>query len=132
MGKTAPRRVKSFAPPYAKLKLEVLTFRSVPVIETALGERAEKSRPWMAQVMVRRTEEACEAGDDFERLLYIARKHIVNRARDAGVQRLYIPSFSSRTIVYKGLVLATELEHFYPDLSRPRFSHGDRRLSPAL
>ncbi len=104
-----------------KLKLEVLTFRSVPVIETALGERAEKSRPWMAQVMVRRTEDACEAGDDFERLLYVARKHIVDQARDAGVQRLYIPSLSSRTIVYKGLVLATELEHFYPDLSDPDF-----------
>jgi glutamate synthase (ferredoxin) len=104
-----------------ELKLEVLTFRSVPVIESALGERAEKSRPWMAQVMLRRTEEACEAGDDFERLLYVARKKIAHHARVAGVQRLYTPSLSSRTIVYKGLVLAEELEHFYPDLSDPDF-----------
>ena len=99
----------------------MLTFRSVPVIESALGERAEQSRPWMAQVIIRRTEEACEAGDDFERLLYVARKQIVHRARAAGVQRLYLPSFSSRTIVYKGLVLATELQHFYPDLSDPDY-----------
>ncbi len=37
------------------------------------------------------------------------------------MQRLYIASLSSRTIVYKGLVLATELAHFYPDLSDPDY-----------
>ena len=105
----------------SELKLDVLTFRSVPVIESALGRRAEQSRPWMAQVLIRRTEEACEAGESFERLLYLARKRIANRARAAGVQRLYTPSLSSRTIVYKGLVLAEELAHFYPDLSDPDF-----------
>ncbi len=101
----------------AELQLEVLTFRSVPVIEEALGRRAAVSRPWMEQVIVRRTPEACEAGDAFERTLYVARKCIVNRARERGVQRLYIASFSGRTIVYKGLVMATELVHVYPDLS---------------
>ncbi len=55
---------------------------------------------------VRRTPEACDAGDDFERVFYLVRKTIINRGRAAGVQRLYIASFSSRTIVYKGLVLA--------------------------
>ncbi len=104
-----------------ELKLEVLTFRSVPVIEAALGRRAEQSRPWMAQVIVKRTEAACEAGEPFERLLYSARKRISRRAREAGVQRLYTSSLSSRTIVYKGLVLAEELAHFYPDLSDPDF-----------
>ena len=44
----------------AELRLEVLTFRSVPVIEEALGRRAASSRPWMEQVIVRRTPEACE------------------------------------------------------------------------
>ncbi|MCB0045160.1 MAG: glutamate synthase large subunit [Caldilineaceae bacterium] len=104
-----------------ELKLEVLTFRSVPVIENALGLRAEQSRPWMGQVILRRTEEACEAGDDFERLLYVARKQIAHRAQAAGVQRLYVSSLSSRTIVYKGLVLAEKLAYFYPDLSDPDF-----------
>ncbi|MBX3011796.1 MAG: glutamate synthase large subunit [Caldilineaceae bacterium] len=101
----------------AEFKLEVLTFRSVPVIDTALGRRAESTRPWMEQVFLRRTPEACAAGDEFERLLYLVRKTIVNRAQEKGVQRLYIASLSSRTIVYKGLVLAQELAHFYPDLS---------------
>ena len=64
---------------------------------------------------------ACTAGDAFERLLYLARKRIVNTARARGVQRLYIASLSARTIVYKGLVLAEELAHFYPDLSDPDY-----------
>ncbi|MDI9547610.1 MAG: glutamate synthase large subunit [Chloroflexota bacterium] len=106
----------------AEFKLETLAFRSVPVIDSALGRRAEASRPWMEQVLVRRTPEACDAGDDFERVLYLVRKTIINRGRAAGVQRLYIASFSSRTIVYKGLVLAAELSHFYPDLSDSDFT----------
>ena len=101
----------------AELKLEMIGFRSVPVIESALGQRALVSRPWFGQILVRRTDAACEAGDAFERLLYLARKRIINTARSRGVQRLYIASLSSRTIVYKGLVLASELAHFYPDLS---------------
>ena len=105
----------------ADLKLEMLAFRSVPVIESALGQRALVSRPWFGQVVVRRTEAACAAGDAFERLLYLARKRMINTARAQGVQRLYIASLSARTIVYKGLVLAEELAHFYPDLSDPDY-----------
>ncbi|HRW05404.1 MAG TPA: hypothetical protein P5121_09935, partial [Caldilineaceae bacterium] len=104
-----------------KFKLDVLAFRSVPVIDSALGARAESTRPWMEQVFVRRNPESCAAGDEFERVLYLVRKTIVNRGRSEGVQRLYIPSFSSRVIVYKGLVLASELSHFYPDLSDEGF-----------
>lgn len=103
------------------LKLDMLAFRSVPVIESALGQRALISRPWFGQIIVRRREEACAAGDAFERLLYLARKRIVNTARERGIQRLYIASLSSRTVVYKGLVLAEELAHFYPDLSDPDY-----------
>ena len=105
----------------AELKLEVLTFRSVPVIDEALGRRAAAMRPWMEQVFIRRNPAVCAAGDEFERLLYLARKMMVNRGREQGVQRLYPASLSSRTVVYKGLVLATELAHFYPDLSDEDF-----------
>ncbi len=104
-----------------ELKFEILTFRSVPVINEALGARAESTRPWMEQVILRRTPEACNAGDEFERKLYLARKRMIHRAHDSGVQRLYVASLSSRTIVYKGLVLAQELEHCYPDLNDPDY-----------
>lgn len=105
----------------AEYGLDVLAFRSVPVIEDALGARAIASRPWMEQVIVRRRAEV-EAGDEFERRLYLARKVMHMRARKAGVQRLYVASFSNRTIVYKGLVLAAELANFYPDLSDTDFT----------
>ncbi|MEZ4634843.1 MAG: glutamate synthase large subunit [Caldilineaceae bacterium] len=105
----------------ADLNIEILTFRSVPVIESALGARAAAVRPWMGQVILRRTVETGNAGDEFERKLYLARKRIIHRAHAEGVQRLYIASLSSRTIVYKGLVLAQELEHFYPDLNDPDY-----------
>ena len=68
----------------AELKLEMIAFRSVPVIESALGQRALYSRPWLGQIVVRRTDAACNAGDDFERLLYVARKRSINTARAAG------------------------------------------------
>ncbi len=105
-----------------RLHLEVLAFRSVPVIESVLGERSLAIRPWLGQVILRRTPKACKAGGDFERLLFRARKMIVRAAAAAGVERLYIPSLSSRTIVYKGLVLADKLGRFYPDLHDPLFA----------
>ena len=106
----------------ARLRLETLTFRSVPVIESVLGERALATRPWLEQVILRRTPTACKAGDDFERLLFRARKLILREAAAAGIERLYISSLSSRTIVYKGLVLADKLGRFYPDLHDPLFA----------
>ena len=73
----------------AELKLEMLAFRSVPVIESALGQRALVSRPWFGQIVVRRTDDAATAGDAFERLLYLARKRIVNTARARRAAALY-------------------------------------------
>lgn len=105
-----------------RLGLKVLVFRNVPIIESVLGARALAARPWMEQVLVQRMPGACRAGDDFERLLYRARKLILKQAETAGVQRLGMPSLSSRTIVYKGLVLADKLGLFYPDLHDPLFA----------
>ena len=112
---------------FTELLLDVLTFRSVPVIDAALGQRAQQSRPWMEQVLIRRADGAGEAGEPFERLLYRARKLIARRARESGVLRLYVASLSSRTIVYKGLMLAEELDHFYPDLSDTDYRTGSTR-----
>ena len=105
-----------------RLHLQTLVFRSVPVIESVLGDRSLATRPWLGQVILQRSPRACKAGDDFERLLFRARKLILREAAAAGVERLYIPSLSSRTIVYKGLVLADKLSRFYPDLHDPLFA----------
>jgi glutamate synthase domain-containing protein 2/glutamate synthase domain-containing protein 1/glutamate synthase domain-containing protein 3 len=100
-------------------KLELLTWRKVPTDDSHLGEDARSRLPALRQVLVKRP--AGLGDDDFERLLYLTRKRMQTRLRDANLGRFYVPSFSSRTIVYKGLMVANQLEHFYPDLADPDF-----------
>src|SRR5439155_15057248 len=58
---------------------------------------------------------------EFEQHLYVARKEIERRLMDAGITSCYIPSFSSRNIVYKGLLSPSQLGVFYRDLADPEF-----------
>ena len=108
----------------SRLGLEVIGFRNVPVIEAVLGARAIATRPWVEQVVLRRTSQASQPGSAFERLLYQARRVVLRRAQERGVRRLYIASLSSQTIVYKGLALADKLGRLYPDLHDPLFKTG--------
>src|SRR5260370_12635074 len=56
--------------------------------------------------------------DEFERRLYMVRRRAEKRADSDGI-RMYIPSLSSRTLVYKGLMAGTRLADFYLDLKDP-------------
>jgi len=104
--------------------LSVLTWRPVPVDESALGRIAAATRPdlWHA-VIERPTSVAPER--DFERLLYLARRDyeraVGRRSWGHDEQTPYISSMSSRTVVYKGLLVAEDLERFYLDLRNPSF-----------
>ena len=99
--------------------LELLLWRDIPVERGSLGEEASSRMPALRQVLVKRPE---GLGDDaFERLLLLTRKRIERKLREAELGRFYIPSFSSRTISYKGLMVAPQLESFYPDLADPDF-----------
>src|SRR5579859_5056326 len=60
--------------------------------------------------------------DTFERKLYVVRRRAENEVRDSGIEdagMFYIPSLSCRTIVYKGLLLASQITNFYRELSDP-------------
>ena len=57
----------------------------------------------------------------FKRRLYLARKIAEREMAGAGVE-CYIPSLSNRTIVYKGLLVAPQLQAFYKDLDNPEFA----------
>ena len=98
---------------------KVLGWRDVPVCPDCLGEMARKSMPFVSQIFV----VFDKKGDDLERKVYLTRKCIEKRAMESGfgIDDFYIPSFSSRTIVYKGMFVAPQLEAFYPDLSDPEF-----------
>ena len=57
----------------------------------------------------------------FERKLYVIRKRASNIIRYGGIDEdFYIPSLSSRTIVYKGMLTPMQVPEFYPDLKDPR------------
>ncbi len=93
----------------------ILGFREVPVEPECLGKTALESMPSVFQIFlqIRNFE-----GDELERRLYVVRRSIEKKAADKGfsIDEMYIPSFSCRTIVYKGMFVAPQLELFYPDL----------------
>lgn len=100
-------------------RLRLLGWRDVPINDDALGEEARSRRPVLRHVLLGRPE---GLGDDaFERLLYLTRKRLERRLTEANLGRFYIPSFSHRTISYKGLMVAPQLAHFYRDLADPDF-----------
>ena len=99
--------------------LIVVGWREVPVDLSALGEKALDTRPKIRQVLVARS--AGMDDDGFERALYLARKDAERRVEEQAIDGFYIPSFSSRTLIYKGLMLATQLPAFYTDLRDPDF-----------
>ncbi len=100
--------------------LTLLGWRDTPVYASAIGRVARASQPYIQQIFVR-----CVPGMDenaFERKLYIVRKRAENEIRESGIEdaeMFYIPSLSCRTIVYKGLLLAPQIENFYRELSDP-------------
>ncbi|MEA4993830.1 MAG: glutamate synthase large subunit [Oscillibacter sp.] len=97
----------------AKEGMEFLGWRDVPTRPDVLGEKARSCMPHICQCFVKRPE-GCARGLDFDRKLYVAR-----RVFEQSSVAAYVPSFSSRTIVYKGMFLVGQLREFYPDLSDP-------------
>ncbi len=99
--------------------LRLLAWRAVPVDDSALGATARATRPHIEQALVSPRSALNEL--DYERLLYLVRKRIERGVREAGIREFFVPSFSHRTIVYKGLMVAPQLDHFYRDLADPDF-----------
>ncbi len=98
--------------------LRLLGWREVPVNLEALGAHARDTRPFIAQVLTARAQTLPD--DQFDRDLYLCRKRIERATGDAGLN-VYVPSFSRRTIVYKGLFTSPQLPKFYLDLVNPSF-----------
>src|SRR5579862_9153016 len=103
----------------------VLAWRDVGVDTTGLGAAVIESMPWIAQAIVAASPEIPDQ-DAFERKILTIRKQILNRVGALSERHglpalgdLYIPSFSTRTMVYKGLLLAPQVESFYADLRDP-------------
>jgi len=94
-------------------------WRHVPVNITVLGEKANATRPEIEQIIISNSKGVDE--ETFERELYVIRRRIEKAAQAAGVKELYLCSFSCRSIIYKGMMLAQDVAEFYPDLQDERF-----------
>jgi glutamate synthase domain-containing protein 2/glutamate synthase domain-containing protein 1/glutamate synthase domain-containing protein 3 len=106
----------------AVIEEEAATFlgwREVPTDGSVLGARAREEQPVIMQAFA--TIEGVTQ-DVLERKLYVIRKQIEKRALpvvDDNREAFYVPSFSSRTVVYKGLMMASQVMPFYGDLQAP-------------
>ena len=106
---------------------EVLGWRDVPTDNSSLGETAKSFEPGIVQVFIKRSA-GTQPGMDFERKLYIIRRRAENQIRFSetkGGEYFYVSSFSSKTIVYKGMLTTWQLELYYPEL-------GDEDFDSAL
>ncbi len=100
----------------------LLGWRDVPVDNSGLGYSVLPTEPVIRQVFVGRGDD-CADQDAFERKLLVIRKQIDNRIREAASdtkRSFYFTSFSSRTIVYKGMLLAGQVGEYYRDLNDER------------
>src|SRR5579862_6090308 len=99
----------------------VVCWRDVPVAEERAGTTARAFAPRIRQLVVAASPELAGDQDAFERKLYVIRRV----AEIAAGSELVVPSFSSRTIVYKGMLTAPQLRAYFADLR-------DERLASAL
>ena len=95
----------------------VIWWRDVPVDDRFVGEIARMAAPVIRQVIIEASAEIEDQGA-FERKLYVIRRVI---ELTAGTD-LALPSFSSRTLVYKGMLTAPQLPRYFPDLRDPRLA----------
>jgi glutamate synthase (NADPH) large chain len=100
--------------------LSVLGWRDTPIAADAIGRIARASQPYIQQIFIRRAPGMDP--DALERRLYVIRKRAESEVEQSEVRDksfFAVPSLSSRTIVYKGLLLATQIASFYKELSDP-------------
>lgn len=96
----------------------LLGWRDVPCDDSIIGTVARDTKPAMRQIFISRSAQLL--GElDFERKLYVIRKRVEHIVRTAHIRQktfFYITNISSRTLCYKGLLMPSQLEGFFPDL----------------
>lgn len=116
-----------FADYIARERATLLGWRDVPVDNSDLGYSVKPVEPVIRQIFIARGAD-CPDQNAFERKLFVIRKQVENAIRALNLSQgsfFYVPSLSSLTIVYKGMLLAEQVGDFYPDLA-------DERVTSAL
>ena len=117
--------IQQFEKYIAKEGQDLIGWRDVPTDVTGLGKAVLESMPMIRQCFIARGAETADQ-DAFERKLLTIRKQLQNPLKELAEKhdlpdmlRFYMPSLSSRTVVYKGLLLANQVGSFYKDLADP-------------
>ena len=103
----------------------LLGWRDVPTDDSHLGATAKSGEPIIRQIFISHENSRTEQNDahlDFERKLYVIRKRVsrkVGALEQVAPDMFYIASLSSNTIVYKGMLIADQIERMFPDLNDP-------------
>jgi len=102
---------------------EVLGWRDVPVDNSGISQTARDVEPVSRQLFIEKGSN-CADTQAFERKLFVIRKQAEHRvAAEINGQsgEFYLPSMSARTIVYKGMLLASQVGEYFDDLAHPDF-----------
>ncbi|NQW11139.1 MAG: glutamate synthase large subunit [Alphaproteobacteria bacterium] len=102
-----------------KFGCTVYGWRQVPVDIEVIGEKANAARPEIEQIMFCSPSGRSEA--EFERDIYVIRRRIEKAALAEHITDFYLCSLSCRSLIYKGMFLAEQVDQFYPDLTDDRF-----------
>ncbi|HLJ48393.1 MAG TPA: glutamate synthase large subunit [Bryobacteraceae bacterium] len=100
--------------------LTVLGWRDTPVKANTIGRIARASQPYIEQIFIRGAHGMTQ--DELERKLFIVRKRAEAEIGASDIPEksfFYVPSLSSRTMIYKGLLLAPQIAEFYEELTDP-------------
>ncbi len=105
---------------------ELLGWRDVPRDSAVIGHVARAVEPTIRQVFIGRGKGIAD-DEAFERKLFVIRKLAERWGRESGLKQasyFYMPSLSHRTLTYKGLLLAPQIEEYFPDLADPSLKSG--------
>ncbi|CUW40384.1 glutamate synthase, large subunit [Magnetospirillum sp. XM-1] len=97
----------------------LLGWRDVPTDSSSLGYSVLPTVPVVRMVFIGQGAN-CPDQQAFERKLFVIRKQVFNKAPEGSERDLYIPSLSTRTLIYKGMLLADQVGVFYKELSDER------------
>jgi len=103
--------------------LNVLGWRNVPIDDSVLGEIARKTEPFISQLFIGKSEPD-QSDFQFQLKLFIARKkmeHFIYNSKLSESNKFYVPSLSTKIIIYKGLLIPEDIRLYYKDLQDPKF-----------
>ena len=107
---------------FKKQGLQVIGWRKVPVKTEIVGKIAAQTEPKIMQIFVGKGNKSIP-DHEFNNKLFCARKiseHTIHNSNLSQSSYFYLPSLSTRTIIYKGLLIPEDIKQYYSDLSDPR------------